>query len=407
MSKNPTDQPLNREGWLTAFANEVAPIITSRTGLRVPMDKIRVSCSFPRTRTTPNRKGGYTTGVCMHGSGHKSGLHELFINPLKANVLPVKDGDQGVGDILIHEMLHACLDVKVGHKAKFAKAAKDMGLEGKPTSTTAGPEAKAIIQSIVDKIGDYPHEALDGEWGKKQTTRLLKVQCVDCGYINEAGNGYTARITMTWIENAGLPTCPCGAIMSLIMDNDEDKAIISLTPVESSATYRVPTAEGEGYDDRFQVRRISSEHFGERWSVIDFGERTVKDTFTDSTPRIVAADSKLNALELIDAVREGLFTWDEHEGGLDDEVEDAEFARIADMTDAEYDAYLAVLADGEDEDAEHPEDAEPETSWTRVHPVSKQAFVHHFDYAVEAERRDEQGTAKSERIAAGAEPAMD
>jgi hypothetical protein len=359
MSKTNTTAPLNREGWLTAFANEVAPIIQSRAGLKVPMDRIRLSCSFPRTRATPNRKGGYTTGVCMHGATHKSGIHELFINPLKANVLPIHPDapddkrDQGVGDIVIHEMLHACFDEKTGHKAKFAKAAKAMGLTGKPTSTTAGPEAQKIIKAIVEKIGDYPHEALEGTWGKKQTTRLLKVQCLDCGYVNEAGNGYTARITMTWIENAGLPTCPCGAVMTLVDADDDERKFMALTPIESSATYKI--------DDRFQVRRTSSEHFGERWTVIDFGERTVQDTFSNSDPRIVAAESKLNALELIDAVREGLFTWDEHEANLIDDDYDQEDDGSNPLAedDPDLDALLYV-SDDEDEDPDYPEDQEPE-----------------------------------------------
>jgi hypothetical protein len=396
---------MNREGWLTAFAEAIAPVITQRTGLKVPMDRIRLSCSFPRTRATPNRKGSYTTGVCMHGNTHKSGLHELFINPLVADVI-TPDG-RGVGETVIHEMLHACLDPKVGHKAKFAKHAKEMGLEGKPTSTTAGPEAIKIIKGVVDKIGDYPHEALDGQWGKKQTTRLLKVQCVDCGYVNEAGNGYTARITMTWIENAGLPTCPCGAIMSLIMD-DEDKALISLTPVESSATYKVPTDDGEGYDDRFQIRRVSSEHFGERWSVIDFGERTVQDMFSDSTPRIVAAESKLNALELIHAVREGLFTWDEHETDIVDDYEDEDDDGSNPLAedDPDLDALL-YIADDEDEESEYPEEAEAEATWNREHPITGKVFTHEFDYDLITEAREASGTAKSQQIASGAESAMD
>lgn len=416
MSKSPTRtvnaHGHNREGWLTAFLHEVAPVITQRTGLRVPLDNIRVSCSFPRTRSTPNRKGGYTTGVCMHGSGHKSGIHELFINPLKANVLPhnldadPEHRDQGVADILIHEILHACLDAKVMHKAKFARAAKQMGLEGKPTSTKAGPEAVKIIKAITEKIGDYPHEAIEGEWGKKQSTRLLKVMCTDCGYVNEAGNGYTARITMTWIENAGLPTCPCGAVMTLMQGDDDDNAILALKPVESSATYRVPHADGEDYDDRFQIRRVSSEHFGERWSVIDFGERTIQDMFSDAQARIVAADSKLNALELIDAVREGLLTWDEHEATLDDESWDEDDDGSNPLADDDLDPFL-YLDESEDETPDYPEDAEPETAWVRVHPITKREVVHHFDHDAEAERRDEAGGRKSAQIANGTQAAMD
>jgi hypothetical protein len=393
---------LNREGWLTEFATRVAPIIESRTGLKVPMDKIRVSCSFPRTRATPNRKGGYTTGVCMHGDGHKSGLHELFINPLKANVLPVRDGDQGVGDILIHEILHASLPVKTGHKAAFARAAKAMGLEGKPTATTAGPEAIKIIESITEQIGqDYPHEALDGQWGRKQGTRLLKVQCIDCGYTNEQGNGYTARITMTWLE-IGLPTCPCGQTMSLVEKGMEDDIVV-LKPVDSSATYRVPTEDGKDYDDRFQIRRVTSEHFGERWSVIDFGAPTIRlhevdgevqevavPNLNEQQARIVAADSKLNALELIDAVRTGLFTWDEHEGLHADAIIEGE-----DDLDTDEDDYADEFKRGlfhdvdEDETPDHPEDQTPERHVLRMRKYGEWVEREvEFDYDAVASSRE-------------------
>lgn len=399
------EKGLNREGWLYAFAEAVAPIIETRTGHTVPLAKTRLSCSFPRTRATPNRKGGYTIGQCFHADGHKSGLHEIMINPLRDVV--IDDAGHGIGETIIHELLHASLKMGVGHKAPFARAAKAMGLDGKdskPTATVANEELVKLIREIAAPLGSYPHKAIDGEWGKKQTTRLLKVQCLDCGYINEAGNGYTARITMTWIENAGLPTCPCGAMMSLIMDGEEDKAMIALKPVESSATYRVPSSDGEGFDDRFQVRRVSSEYATDRWSVIDFGERTVQDLFTEADARIVAAESKVNALEMIDAIREGLYTWEELEA---DEDEDPEFARIADMTDEEYDAYMAALAPDEDENADYPADAEVEASWTRVHPMTGAEYVHHFDHDVEAQRRDEAGTRKSAQIANGTQAAMD
>lgn len=400
---------LNREAWLTAFATAIAPVIKTRTGHSVPLSKTRLSCSFPRTRSTPNRKtGAYTIGQCL--MGHKSGLNEIMINPLRDVI--IDDQGHGIGETIIHELLHASLDAKVLHKAPFARAAKAMGLEGKPTSTNAGPELVKVIREIAAPLGAYPHQAIDGDFSKKQSTRLLKVQCVDCGYINEAGNGYTARITMTWIEGAGLPTCPCGAVMSLVDKSldDDDKKIIALVPVESSATYRVPGEDGEA-DDRFQIRRVSSEHFGERWSVIDFGERTIQDMFSEAKPRIVAVDDKINALEVIGAVREGLLTWDEFETDLDDfgdDEEDDGTNPLADyeLTPEDIEA-LRYVEDGEDENPDYPEDAKVEESWTRVHPITNAEFVHHFDHDTEAQRRDEAGTRKSAQIAAGNQAAMD
>lgn len=43
------------------------------------------------------------------------------------------------------------------------------------------------------------------ETTRKQTTRLCKVKCRDCGCL--------LRMTRTWIERVGLPTCGCGGRM--------------------------------------------------------------------------------------------------------------------------------------------------------------------------------------------------
>ena len=386
--ENTTD--LNREGWLNSFALAITPLIEQRTGLKVPLERMRFSCSFPRGRATPNRKGVFTTGQCWHGDTHASGLHEIMINPLRDQI--INEQGEGVGETMIHEIIHAALPKGTGHKAPFARAAKAMGLEGKPTATIAGSELIGRIKEIAEQIGDYPHKALAGEWGRKQTTRLLKVMCVDCGHMNEQGNGYTARITMTWIENAGLPTCPCGNTMSLIEKGDEAD-LIALKPIESSATYRLPLKNG-GFDPRFQIRRTSSEHFGDRWAVLDFGPTTVEHEAADDrgivnlnggTARIVAAESKNNALDMIDAIREGLYTWDDLEdevhGDAWDEGDDDGKNPLADE-DPDLDALL-FIEDDEDETPDHPEDQDA-GEWT--HPITGKVI--RFDYDEVAASRE-------------------
>lgn len=401
MENTPT---LNREGWLTEFATRVAPIIKQRTGLSVPMSKVRLSCSFPRTRATPNKNGGFTSGQCFHGNTHKSGLHEIMINPLVGDMI-TKDG-RGVCETVIHELLHAALPEDTMHKAPFAKAAKKMGLDGpesKPKSTVLGPEGRKIVEQIIADIGqDYPHEALDGTWGRKQGTRLIKVSCPDCGYINEAGNGYTTRITMSWIE-VGLPTCPCGQQLE-VTDKNVDVDVIALRPVESSATYAVPGPDGEP-ENRFQIRRVSSDHFGETWTVLDFGPDKDEDgkLRLGAEARIVSVESKGNALELIEFVREGTYTWDQIEADAASTFEDED-----DLMDLDEDDYAEEFAKGlfhdvdEDEDPDHPEDQDA-GEW--VHPITGKVVK--FDYDKVAEARDASGQRTSDRIAAGIESAMD
>jgi hypothetical protein len=353
MSNAPTTA-INREHWLTLFAEAVTPLIEKRAGIKVPLSKTRLACSFPKGRATPNRKTGkFTSGQCFHADSFKSGLHEILINP-------IRDDRYEIAETVIHELIHASLVKGTGHKAPFARAAKAVGLEGKPTETVLSTELRETLGPILDSIGPYPHKKIDGEWGRKQTTRLLKVQCVDCGYVNEQGNGYTARITLTWIENAGLPTCPCGATMSLI-EKGEEADIVALKPVESAATYSIPGVMIPGTnrtdEGRFQIRRTSTEWSGDSWTVIDYGDRMLE----DSAPRIVSAEGKTHALDMIDAIREGLFTWDslEDEQHGWDEGEDDGANPLADE-DPDLDKLL-YIEDDEDEVPEHPEDQEPES----------------------------------------------
>jgi hypothetical protein len=59
-----------------------------------------------------------------------------------------------------------------------------------------------VLKTLDKKLGTYPHAALDPSEGiKKQSTRLLKVECEACGY--------TVRVTRKWLDEAGSPLCPC------------------------------------------------------------------------------------------------------------------------------------------------------------------------------------------------------
>lgn len=105
-------------------------------------------------------------------------------------------------DILAHEMIHAVLGSKAGHGPKFRKIALAIGLTGKMTATTAGEELKAKLQGIIDIVGEYPHPkvTLSGNT-KKQTTRMIKVECERTGYI--------VRMSRKWLAEYGAPFCPC------------------------------------------------------------------------------------------------------------------------------------------------------------------------------------------------------
>ena len=95
----------------------------------------------------------------------------------------------------------------VGHGPAFKRAMTKVGLEGKPTATTAGKALRARLAKLETKLGGYPHDTLNVNGGKKkQTTRLIKVECAPCDYI--------ARVTRKPLDRIGPPICPgCHEVM--------------------------------------------------------------------------------------------------------------------------------------------------------------------------------------------------
>lgn len=180
---------MNREEWLNNLADRLLPWF-AENGL-TPTGPIRVSCGWPF------RSPRKVEGECWSSKCAEDGSRQIHVSPKHA------DGMR-VARILAHEILHACMPDGTGHKGAFKQGCKTLGLDGKPTSAEPGPETQAdVLQPILDDLGPYPHSALTpGMEQKKQSTRMLKIECPSCGFI--------ARTTAKWIEEIGLPTCACG-----------------------------------------------------------------------------------------------------------------------------------------------------------------------------------------------------
>lgn len=185
-----------REDWLNEAATILADMVLSSADLHIE-GTWRVACGWPsRAALSSTRR---TVGQCWPTEASSDGTHEMFISPSVAE--PVK-----VLEILTHEMIHAAIGCDKKHGPAFKRAAKAVGLAGKPTATFAeeGSPLHATLAAQATRLGPYPHAVLDKTMMPKQGTRLLKVECPECGY--------TVRITRKWLD-VGLPTCPCGTEM--------------------------------------------------------------------------------------------------------------------------------------------------------------------------------------------------
>jgi hypothetical protein len=180
-------------------------------------ENLAVSCSWPsgNPRTV--------IGECWVAEASSRGYVEVFISPVLDHVA----GIQGVLVTLRHELVHAA--GRRGHGKEFKALAVELGLSGPMTATVASPELLDFINwTLLPQLGKYPHGAITGrgeilvpptepgdkpiilrpdDRPKKQSARMLKAECPECGY--------TIRLSKRWAA-VGLPSCPTdGAALAL------------------------------------------------------------------------------------------------------------------------------------------------------------------------------------------------
>lgn len=180
----------NREQWLTEAVAALAPIVEEE-GYKIP--PVHVSVGFPSRGGLSSKKR--VIGQCWHPSASDDGVPHIFISPLLDDPLDVLS-------TLLHEVIHAMTPGE-GHKGGFVEIAKKVGFTSPWTSTPMGDDLHPRLDKIASRLGDYPHSKLNPAESpiKKQTTRMLKVECPESGYL--------VRMTRKWLDEVGAPKCPC------------------------------------------------------------------------------------------------------------------------------------------------------------------------------------------------------
>ncbi len=189
---------MNRENWLNTATTALKPLFHA-SGFIVP-GNIRITCGWPSVGALAAKS--MRIGECWSDTASKDMHFEIFISPLIADPLAVLA-------ILAHELVHATVGLGAKHGAPFKRCAQSIGLVGKMTATTAGEQLTTRLNALVGDLGPYLHaQILAGATNgrKKQTTRMVKVECQACGY--------TARTTAKWLEQSGAPLCPSVACES-------------------------------------------------------------------------------------------------------------------------------------------------------------------------------------------------
>lgn len=187
---------MNREEWLTSCLDLLREVFDN-AGTPLP-ENVRVTCGFP-SKSAVSRKRK-RIGECWDSSVSEAQVFEIFISPVLSDALEV-------AAVVAHEAVHAAVGLAVQHGPKFSKLAYAIGLTGKPTSTVAGPAFIEWFNAAQERLGAYPHARLNATSGPaKQTTRLLKLVCLDC---QDEGEQYIVRISSGTLTRVGAPLCPC------------------------------------------------------------------------------------------------------------------------------------------------------------------------------------------------------
>lgn len=193
-----------REEWLNLAAKELAENVlgpvgydtNAETGAPI-LEGLRISISWPSKRALSAKKRvlGETYAATLSKGGNTEILVTYFLD----------DSYQALA-ILTHELGHVSVGTKAGHGAEFKRYAKAVGLEGPATTTVAGDAMRPIFEAIVTKLGAIPHDKLDVTNQPKQTTRMLKVVCVNPNCPSQIDGGYKVNMSQKWLSE-GAPFC--------------------------------------------------------------------------------------------------------------------------------------------------------------------------------------------------------
>jgi hypothetical protein len=183
---------LERQRWLE-LAVEALRARFAGAGYLVP-ERIRVSIGWPKRAASCG-----AIGECWATGASSDHHNELFVSP------QLTEGAR-ILDVLAHELVHATVGTEAGHRKLFRDCALRIGLQGPMRATTAGPEFTTWTQTLFKRIGPYPAGFLIDT--PKQKARMLKCECLTCGY--------TVRITRKWLTLAGPPICPTDKVQMTV-----------------------------------------------------------------------------------------------------------------------------------------------------------------------------------------------
>jgi len=171
---------MNREQWLQKLAASALPKISSRLDMADEEPAVKLSCGFPAQQGKRNKVGAQLIPPAASDEFNA----EIFVSP------EISDAEQVAKLVLPLLAAAAAGDYKRG--AAYRSALSRTGLNT--------PNLPTWAEMLVERMPEYPHAAITLPDRKKQSTRLIKVACLNDNYIT--------RISRATVEAMGCPICP-------------------------------------------------------------------------------------------------------------------------------------------------------------------------------------------------------
>ena len=194
-SQGPARQK-TRELWLEQATRAIEARVFKGTEYKMPASW-KVTCGWAKGSTK-------FIGQCLPPDLSIDGkTTQMFISPVLG-----EDVVQLLGTLL-HEMGHAAVGCEHKHNKPFREFIKTVGLVGKVTATTVDPnsELAKTLQSIADKLGDYPHPVM------RDVKKRTKAGGGWERYESVLIEGYKVVISPKALDEHGAPRDPLGCPM--------------------------------------------------------------------------------------------------------------------------------------------------------------------------------------------------
>ena len=200
---------------VVAEGNRVLSEAIKHFGLSIPPEKIILTV---QSKGRKNALGWFWSDSWKL---KKASYHEI-------NLSAEHLAEHNMGETLLHELAHAenchqgiqdCDKSGRRHNKKFKTMAEKLGLTVEKAGslgwayTDLAEPGKQFLEGIKFDRSIFEMFRKGASKSGKQSTRLLKCECPDCGYV--------VRTTQKWLD-IGVPTCPCGTEMEAAGNEKED-----------------------------------------------------------------------------------------------------------------------------------------------------------------------------------------